>query len=250
MRAIILAAGRGSRMGSITEDSPKCLTQIAGQSLLRWQIRALRQEGINQIAIVRGYMANKISDPDCVIFENPNWSTSNMVKSLTYAATWLAESNCIISYSDIVYHPKIVRELINTTSNLAITYDQEWLPLWSSRFDDPLQDAETFKLTPDGKLKSIGNKAKSITDIEGQYMGLLKLSPIGWEQILLVLNSLPPCQADTLEMTSLLQLLVESGIKIEAVPISGRWCEIDNQSDLKVYETRLNSEKWLHDWRW
>ena len=250
MRAIILAAGRGSRMGSITEDSPKCLTQIAGQSLLRWQIRALRQEGINQIAIVRGYMANKISDPDCVIFENPNWSTSNMVKSLTYAATWLAESNCIISYSDIVYHPKIVRELINTTSNLAITYDQEWLPLWSSRFDDPLQDAETFQLTPDRKLKSIGNRAKSITDIEGQYMGLLKLSPIGWEQILLVLNSLPPCQADTLEMTSLLQLLVESGIKIEAVPISGRWCEIDNQSDLKVYETRLNSEKWLHDWRW
>ena len=250
MRAIILAAGRGSRMGSITEDSPKCLTQIAGQSLLRWQIRALRQEGINQIAIVRGYMANKISAPDCVIFENPNWSTSNMVKSLTYATTWLAESNCIISYSDIVYHPKIVRELINTTSNLAITYDQEWLPLWSSRFDDPLQDAETFKLTPDGKLQSIGNKAKSITDIEGQYMGLLKLSPIGWEQILMVLNSLPPCQADTLEMTSLLQLLVESGIKIEAVPISGRWCEIDNQSDLKVYETRLNSEKWLHDWRW
>ena len=250
MRAIILAAGRGSRMGSITEDSPKCLTQIAGQSLLRWQIRALRQEGINQIAIVRGYMANKISDPDCVIFENPNWSTSNMVKSLTYAATWLAESNCIISYSDIVYHPKIVRELINTTSNLAITYDQEWLPLWSSRFDDPLQDAETFQLTPDRKLKSIGNRAKSITDIEGQYMGLLKLSPIGWEQILLVLNSLPPCQADTLEMTSLLQLLVEAGIKIEAVPISGRWCEIDNQSDLKVYETRLNSEKWLHDWRW
>ena len=133
----------------------------------------------------------------------------------------------------------------NRTDLLEV--EQNEYDILTSFLPKQLSEEETKKICGD-VISKIG--ASSLKDIEGQYMGLLKLSPIGWEQILLVLNSLPPCQADTLEMTSLLQLLVESGIKIEAVPISGRWCEIDNQSDLKVYETRLNSEKWLHDWRW
>ena len=250
MRAIILAAGRGSRMGNLTEDKPKCLTEIAGQSLLAWQTSALRRAGIHQIAIVRGYLAKAINITGCITFENPNWTTSNMVRSLACAATWLADSNCIISYSDIVYHPKIVRGLINTTGNLAISYDQEWLSLWRSRFDDPLEDAETFQLTPEGKLKSIGNTAGSISEIEGQYMGLLKVSPVGWQQILSVLDNLSSHQFDVLDMTALLQLLIEADIEIETFPTSGWWCEIDNQSDLQIYETKLSSVNWLHNWRW
>ena len=55
MKAIILAAGRGTRMKALTEEKPKCLVELDGQSLLEKQLGALRQSGIEDIAIVTGY---------------------------------------------------------------------------------------------------------------------------------------------------------------------------------------------------
>jgi len=60
VKAIILAAGRGSRMGGATADQPKCLTPLHGRTLLDWQVEALRDAGIESIALVRGYMGEKL----------------------------------------------------------------------------------------------------------------------------------------------------------------------------------------------
>ena len=55
MNAIILAAGRGSRMKNLTSDKPKCLVQLNGKTLIQWQLDALNQAGISNIAVVTGY---------------------------------------------------------------------------------------------------------------------------------------------------------------------------------------------------
>ena len=55
MRALILAAGRGKRMNFLTEDKPKCLVMLKGRTLLDWQLKAIREAGIEKIAIVTGY---------------------------------------------------------------------------------------------------------------------------------------------------------------------------------------------------
>ena len=55
-----------------------------------------------------------------------------------------------------------------------MTYDPNWLGLWIQRFGDPLLDAETFRLTPEHTLAEIGNKPKSVEEVQGQYMGLLQ----------------------------------------------------------------------------
>ena len=57
MKGIILAAGRGSRMGLLTKKLPKCRTVFKGKELIQWQIESLRGAGIDDIAIVRGYLA-------------------------------------------------------------------------------------------------------------------------------------------------------------------------------------------------
>ena len=57
MKGIILAAGRGSRMRSLTDASPKCLTEIAGKTLLEWQMSTMRYAGIDDMIVVRGYQA-------------------------------------------------------------------------------------------------------------------------------------------------------------------------------------------------
>ena len=88
----------------------------------------------------------------------------------------MLEKVFITSYSDIVYSVDTITKLINF-SDIVITYDPNWL--WQMRFNNPLSDAENFRLDGD-RLIEIGLKASSIEEIEGQYMGLLKFTPAGW----------------------------------------------------------------------
>ena len=81
-------------------------------------------------------------------------------------------------------------------------------------------------------------------------MGLLKISPAGWRRIEVILDDLPKAWRDRLDMTSLLQLLLEDGAEINATPTQGRWCEVDSETDLRLYEERLGRPNWEHDWRW
>lgn len=108
MKAIVLAAGRGSRLGSLTNDNPKCLTELFGKSLIEWQVKALNEAGINEIAIVRGYKKEKINIKNATYFDNDIWDKTNMVMSLYKADEWLQKYECIISYSDIIYKSEVI----------------------------------------------------------------------------------------------------------------------------------------------
>ncbi|HEY9841671.1 MAG TPA: NTP transferase domain-containing protein, partial [Candidatus Obscuribacterales bacterium] len=79
MKAIILAAGRGSRMQGLSEAQPKCLTRLGDRPLLEWQLGALRQAGITETAVVKGYRGELLERPDLYGFENPRWAQTNMV---------------------------------------------------------------------------------------------------------------------------------------------------------------------------
>src|ERR1017187_6755080 len=130
MRAIILAAGRGSRMKSLTDERPKCLVELRGKPLLAWQLGALREAGVDEIAIVTGYKRELLAGRGLVEFYNPRWAETNMVSSLALAESWLLADTCIVSYADIFYYSSAVRLLIDCTAPLAITYDSNWLVSW------------------------------------------------------------------------------------------------------------------------
>jgi len=157
MKAIILAAGRGSRMKNLTDDRPKCLVELRGKALLDWQLNALRYAGIDQIAIVTGYKRELLADRGLVEFHNQRWAETNMVSSLECAQAWLHDEPCIVSYSDIFFEPSAVKSLMASDAEVAVTYDPHWLAQWEKRFDDPLSDAETFRLGADGALIEVGN---------------------------------------------------------------------------------------------
>ncbi len=100
MKAIILAAGRGSRMNHLTDDIPKCLVKLNGKSLLSRQIESLRKAGISEIGIVTGYKHELLRNVADFEFHNPHWADTNMVSSLVCADSWLRYEPCIVSYSD------------------------------------------------------------------------------------------------------------------------------------------------------
>ncbi len=235
MKAIILAAGRGSRMGGLTENQPKCFTLLHGKRLIEWQLDALRSAGAKEIGIVRGYLGDTFHY-DTTYFENPRWAETNMLMSLCAARDWLANDACIVSYSDIVYGRRTVEHLGQALGDICITYDPDWLRLWSMRFEDPLSDAETFRVNNSGEVVEIGNRAKSVAEIEGQYMGLLKFTATGWCRVEAYLKRFSQNVLDKMDMTKLLKGLIDAGDKVHAVRIDEPWYEVDSERDLGKYQ--------------
>ena len=244
-KGLILAAGRGLRMGKSTDKSHKCLTVLGGRTLLEWQLFALRKSGIEEITVVRGYRSEMLQgDFDKV--ENPRWGDTNMVSTLFCAPN--IEHDTIVSYSDIVYSKNHIEDLLKQKGDIVITADNKWLNLWSARFENPLEDAETFK-TEGNVLKEIGEKNNKMENIQAQYMGLLKFSPKGWDIAFQLFKSLEKKEGDNLDMTTFLSMLINQ-IEIKVVFVEGKWCEIDCHNDIEAYEKILKVKKnWSHDWR-
>jgi L-glutamine-phosphate cytidylyltransferase len=237
MRAVILAAGRGSRLRHLGSDRPKCLVQLAGEPLVARQIAALRRGGMDEIGVVRGYRAEMIDFPGVTYFVNERWAETNMVMSLATASAWLRSGPVIVGYGDIFYRSELVRRLAAAPGSLVITYDRNWRELWTRRFADPLADAETFRLDAAGHLLEIGAKTTRIEDIQGQYMGLFKLTPAAWSVVETLLQSLDPGVRDRLDVTGLLRrLLQENQLPINALATNGQWGEIDCPEDVQLYE--------------
>jgi L-glutamine-phosphate cytidylyltransferase len=246
MRAVILAAGRGSRMGHFGDDRPKCLVELEGKPLIERQIGALRRGGADEIGVVRGYRAEMIDFPGLSYFANERWAETNMVMSLAAAAAWLRSGPVIVSYADIFYRSELVRGLASTPGQLVISYDRAWRRLWTRRFADPLADAETFGVDAAGQLLEIGGKTRRIEDVEGQYMGLLKFTPPAWTAVEALLSTLDAPIRDRLDVTGLLRrLLTGKEFRIGTFATDGQWGEIDNPEDVALYQNMVREGELL-----
>ena len=248
MRAVVLAAGRGRRMGHHTADRPKCLVELGGRTLLERQVVALRAAGAAEVAVVAGWRADLFDDSGLTVFVNDRWATTTMVESLATAHSWLSDGPVLVSYGDIVYSAATVRALAAARQDLAIAYDPGWRPLWERRFARPLDDAETFRLHGAGLpgtglpgtglggaglLAEIGGRPTSADEVQGQYVGLLRFTPAGWAVVSDVLLTEPAVRG--LDLTGLLRFLLrERGLPIGATPVSGPWCEFDHPADLAI----------------
>ena len=106
-KVIILAAGEGKRLHPLTLDKPKCMVEIFGKRVLEWQLEIFKQFNINDITIVTGYMAEKINLQSLTYFNNPDYSSNNMVETLFCARDKL-KGSVIVVYGDIIFE-KVVR---------------------------------------------------------------------------------------------------------------------------------------------
>ncbi len=241
MKAIILAAGRGSRMKELTASCPKCLTNLNGKPILEWQLQAFRKANIKEIAIVSGYKRRFLTKYNLVEFHNKDWAKTNMITSLACAETWLKENVCIVSYGDIFFDHSALESLKKATADIAITYDSNWKNLWIKRFKQPLLDAETFKINGEDVVVDIGNKPKGFKEIQGQFMGLFRLTPKGWSVLQKVRQNLSPTKCNQIDTTYALRKVIESNMtKVKGVKYEKPWGEVDTETDLSVYKDYKN----------
>jgi L-glutamine-phosphate cytidylyltransferase len=247
-KVILLVAGEGKRLRPYTLDRPKCMVKIGGVSLIDRQLAVLKSEGLTDIVMIGGYKADMLKREGIKLKINSRYYETNMVWTLFSAGDEL-EGDVIVSYGDIVYSSEILHALLKSNADIAITIDKDWESYWRARNEDPLDDAETLKLREDGTISEIGQKPKSIYEIEGQYMGLMKFSTVGVKHIKDVFYSavengeLLGKNVENSYMTDLLQAVINSGQPITAVPVYGGWVEVDTVDDLESSTTknRINS---------
>ncbi len=251
--SIILAAGRGSRMGALARGRPKCLLRLGGRSLLDWQRSAIAAAGLAPPIVVGGYAQQylrPISGERLVI--NSDWANSGPIGSLRCVPSSLVRDGFVLVYGDVVVHPQLLALLRDCTAPLAITVDLDWLALWSLRFSEVLDDAESLRWgNQQGSIVSIGGRAAELAGIEGQFTGLLRVSALGWQWITTMLDGMPHAQVQRLDTTAMLAGLLACGHGLVGLPIRGQWLEIDSADDLRSYRQRLRRRApWSHDWRW
>lgn len=237
MKAIILAAGSGSRLYPLTKNRPKCLVEYKGRAILDWILSALKTNEISDITIVKGYLPESIKVPGTKEYINSRYFETNMVYTLFCAYEQLT-TDSLISYADIIYPPKALESLINSGADIAVLIDRNWRELWQKRMANPLDDAETLKLNQHEEIIEIGKKPISYDDIQGQYMGLIKVSASAWPKIIDFYSSLDKTanydgkSFENMYMTTFLQLIIDRLMPIQAVLTDTAWLEIDCIEDL------------------
>lgn len=254
-KALILAAGQGTRLRPLTNDRPKCLVPLAGKSLLVRQLETLKSQGVDTVHVATGYRADQIEALGLPTSYNKDFDKTNMVESLFSALDFIEACNddLIIAYGDIVYKDTNLNALLASSEEINLMIDKNWKDLWSLRLENPLDDAETLLLNKEGFITELGKKPESYAQIQGQYTGLIKIRK---DKIKDFIDFYKELDRDALYdgkdfynmyMTSFLQLLIDQSWKVKATMVESGWLEVDSVEDLEIYE-RMHADKELVKW--
>ena len=241
MKAIIVAAGPSSRLMPITNEKPKCLLEVGSKTILERALEALRENGVEDIVVVRGYHSNLINFPNIRYYQNLDFEKNNILRSLFYAEEEMS-NDFIFSYSDIVYSKGIVHKLIQSEADISLIVDVDWRQHYEWRHQHPISEAELVKVENDRVIR-IGKEVVTPEEAHGEFIGLAKFTRRGAEVMKAAYHRIakecpaaPFHHAASLEkayLTDMFQELVDTGSLVKNIDIKGGWVEIDTPQDLE-----------------
>jgi choline kinase len=246
MKAIIVAAGRGRRLGPETDEIPKCMVRVGGRSILHRQVDALAAAGARDFVVVRGYLGERIQAPAATLrfIENRAWAENNILASLMHAESELP-SGFLFSYSDIVFATEHARRVAAAKGAVALVIDRRWRDAYVGRQLHPVSEAELARVEdgPDGpRVTRVGKNQVSAEDAAGEFIGLARFAPEGaaaladvWRDAAAGGLDRPFGAAKTLRnayLSDALNALAARGVPLVPVFIDGAWREIDTEEDL------------------
>jgi choline kinase len=189
-QAIILVAGRNSRLSSVTGNNPKCLLRFSDRRLIDIQINFLKKSGVKRFVIVCGYQSGKIRmylkkkypDNNFIFIKNENWAETNVLGSLFCARKFLSAES-IILHGDILFSLEIAAKLQRKKTRGAALVVQR------KKCGD-----EEMKFISGSRKKEITFLSKDINPekAEGEFMGIAKLSEAFGKELQKVFRNFPP----------------------------------------------------------
>lgn len=234
MKALILAAGVGSRLRPITNSRPKAMVEVNGKPIIFYQIDSLLENGLKDITIVTGYKSEFIIESVNKVYSNINYIVNEeFEKSNNMYSTYLARNtfynkDFILMNADVVIDSSIISDLINSSqpNSILVDYDQ--------------YNLENMKVTFSGKkIKSISKEIASV-DSNGLSIDIYKISKNA--SILffdIILDYIENQSEKTLWTEVAINRTLEK-IDFYPCPFNGRWIEIDDHYDLNRAEDLFN----------
>ena len=243
MRVIILAAGRGSRMGKLTQNIPKPLVNVNGKSIIERQLSSLKQNGILDIIIVTGPYHEKFNFKNVVYVNNLDHKKHDTLGSLMTARDYMNDE-IIITYADQIFEEKIVKSMTEFTGDIGIAVDLDWEKNYVNRDQHPKSEAENVLINGNEILELRKNISECKENEKiGECPGLVKFSRKASKVFLDKYSELEISHqgkfhnAPSLEkaiISDMIQELIGSEINVEPIYVSGKWCEIDTPQDLQI----------------
>src|SRR5215813_9648472 len=136
MKAVILAAGQGTRIRSVHGERPKCLIKVDDKTILDHQIEGLLGSGIDEIAIVVGYEKQQIirhvqkrfrhRAPRIEFIENAAFAITNNMYSLWVAREWIGGDGFVCLNADVIFDREILKAALRTDALVSMIVDPEW----------------------------------------------------------------------------------------------------------------------------
>ena len=241
-KALIIAAGLGSRLKKHTENLPKCMLDFGGKTLLQRQLDVYKKCGVSDISLIRGYKKEKINYKNIKYFDNKDFKNNNVLNSIFYAEK-VINGNIIIAYSDILFDSVAVKRLLSSDHDISVVVDIDWRGYYVGRKDHPITEAENVIFNSNNEVEKIGKINKGNDDVHGEFIGMIKLTDRGakifkqhFHRLKKIYWNKPFQRAKTFQnayLTDMIQELVDIGIKVHCVIIESGWKEIDTVEDYK-----------------
>lgn len=253
MKAIILAAGKGTRISRYAVGIPKGMLSISGKTIIERQINAYRKKGINDIIVVRGYMSNLIQYKGVKYYDNLDYESTNMVMSLIAARNEFND-DVIVSYSDILFDKEILDAMVDSPFDISVCVDTEWKDYWEMRYGSITTDIESLRIGENDLIVTLGDPTVNVDDIDARYVGILKFSERGLQKIKEIIDKesieygnnpwktsgRPIKQA---YMTDLLQALIDNHYPVNCVKTKKGWLEFDTNEDYEKVVEWIKNKK-------
>jgi choline kinase len=231
MKAVILAAGQGTRIRSVHGEHPKCLIEVEGKTILDHQLEALSIAGIHDVAIVVGYEKEQIIahvKKQCPVnnqrvhfIENPSFAITNNIFSLWVATDWLRGDSFIVLNADVIFDPVIFNSAVQPYAPISMIVD----PMWRD---------ETMKVVIEDDRVTRMSKKISREYFSGTYIGITVFSRSIQSRFYRKLSDLIVAGRVNDFFNIAVQELADEGVHIGYTTTDGlAWAEIDDPLDLE-----------------
>ncbi|MEM1029523.1 MAG: NTP transferase domain-containing protein [Myxococcota bacterium] len=244
MKAIIIGAGRGRRLGAFTEDVPKPLVPILGRPILDHILHALADSGLTatQTVFICGYRGDVIRarHPELTFVENRNWAHNNILLSLLCAREHL-QDGFVATYADIVYRPEAVQRALASPHDITLVCDRAWRRRYAGRTEHPESDAEKVVFDGAGRITALSRTLRPEA-ATGEFIGVLRMTSAGVGRFLAAFDDQRATHRDedpfhegrTFGRAYLIDALAKmlaAGTPIHAATVDGGYMEIDTPQD-------------------
>jgi choline kinase len=185
MRGVILAAGRGSRLNGTANDSPKCLVEAGGVTLIERQIQVLRKAGIDDISVVVGCQADRVRRAcghGITYVENTQYAQTNSMYSLWMSRPLLYEGFVVLN-CDVLFHPTLLDDLLTARHDnaLLLAYREAGQPLFG--------EEEMKVKVRCGRVTDM-SKAMDPAEADGENLGIVKFGAEGAAALVEIMDRL------------------------------------------------------------